>query len=344
MSRKPSDLLAVRSDFGDWRAEYAALVTSCVLVARADRSVVRVEGERRVEMLNGLLTNQLAELEGRGRHAMLLTPKGRVLTDMRIFPYSDCLLLDVPGSGLGNLLDAFRKYLPPLYARFEDASSELLQLGVYGPAAAAAASTVLDGKLPEGHLGVREAKVDGEPLLLIRGHRLAGDGLEIIGPHDMAVELGERLRTAVSERGGRTAGSRALEVARVEWGIPHYGVDIDESNLVQETGLEELAVSYDKGCYLGQEVVARVHFRGHVNRFLRSLKFVDALPATGALLVAGEKDVGVVTSTAESPEFGPIGLGYVRREVEAPAQLRWKDVESGGAVTILEGPLRQRPV
>ncbi|KPK66288.1 MAG: hypothetical protein AMS21_02770 [Gemmatimonas sp. SG8_38_2] len=339
-----ANLLEAPADFGDWRAEYAALVESCVLVARADRSVVRVEGERGAEMLNGLLTNQLADLEGSGRHAMLLTPRGRVLTDMRVLPYADCLLLDVPRSGLGNLLDAFRKYLPPLYARFEDASSELLQLGVYGPAAAAAASAVLDGKLPAGHLSVKETEVDGEPLLMIRDHRFAGDGLEIIAPHDRAVQLGERLLRAVSESGGRTAGSRALEVGRVEWGIPSYGIDIDESNFVQETGLEELAVSYDKGCYLGQEVVARVHFRGHVNRLLRSLKFLDALPATGAQLVVGEKDVGVVTSSVESPEFGPIGLGYVRREIEAPAELLWKAAESEGPVTVLEGPLGRRPV
>ncbi len=344
MSRETPDLLEAPPDFGDKEAEYRSLLESCALVSRADRAVVRVAGERRAEMLNGLLTNQVTDLEDTGRHAMLLTPKGRVLTDLRVFARSDHMLLDVPRSGLRNLLDAFRKYLPPLYATFEDASDALHQLGLYGPEAAATALEVLGTELPEDHLGVREIVAGDTPVVVIRDRLLAPDGVELIVPDGAVARLTERLLAAVTGRGGRASGSRALEVVRVEWGIPSYGIDISDSNLAQETGLEDVAISHDKGCYLGQEVVARVHFRGHVNRRLRSLRFANQLPTAGANLYDERKDVGVVTSRVVSPEFGPIGLGYVRREVEPPAALRWADREAEGGVTVLEAPLRSVPV
>lgn len=333
-------MLAMPTDLGDWEAEYRALSHSCALVARADRRMVRVEGEQRLEMLNGLLTNQVADLEGVGRHAMLLTPKGGVLTDLWVLPRVDHVLLDVPQGGLQNLLNAFRKYLPPIYATFEDTSSALRRLSLYGPDAAATVADAFGIVTPEEHLGVQDVTIEGVPLLLVRNRRMAVDGVEIVVSESAVTDVGSGLLNAVSERGGRASGSRALDVVRVEHGVPEYGVDITEANLVQETTLEQDAVSYDKGCYLGQEVVARVHFRGHVNRHLRSLRFVDTAPAVGATLVDGEKDVGKVTSSVESPEFGLIGLGYVRREVVPPAELRWVDDENGGEASVLDAPVR----
>ena len=328
------------TDLGDWEAEYRALTHGCALVARGDRRLVRVEGERRLEMLNGLLTNQVADLEGVGRHAMLLTPKGGVLTDLWVLPRPDDVLLDVPHGGLRNLLDAFRKYLPPIYATFEDASSTLRRVSLYGPDATATLADAFGIVSPEEHLGARGVTIDGVPLLVVRNRHVAVDGVEIFVSETALADVGKGLLTAVSERGGMASGSRALDVVRVEQGVPEYGVDISQDNLVQETGLEQQTVSYDKGCYLGQEVVARVHFRGHVNRHLRSLRFVDTAAAVGATLLDGEKDVGVVTSSVESPEFGPIGLGYVRREVVPPAELTWLDDGIRGAASVLDAPVR----
>jgi folate-binding protein YgfZ len=132
---------------------------------------------------------------------------------------------------------------------------------------------------------------------------------------------------------------------RVECGIPRYGVDIDEENLAQETGLEAEAIAYDKGCYLGQEVVARVHFRGHVNRLLSGIEFGTTLPASGAELHTDEgKEVGWVTSAVESPEYGLIGLGYIRREVATGVALRWTDECREGAGTVVPLPFRDSPV
>lgn len=343
MTADQQDLLGPAPDPGDWREGYRALVQSCALIARTDRGAVQVAGERRAEMLNGLLTNKVTDLKSAGCHAMLLNPKGRVLSDLRVLPSRDHLLLDVPGRGLENLLATFKKYLPPIYATFEDVSAELAQLAAYGPQSAPAAAQALGTDVPDGHLGLLELEAAGEPALVIRNRWLAGDGVEVITTRRAAPALAEKLRSTVTAHGGGLLGSRALDVVRVESGVPAYGVDMSDENLAQETGLEE-AISYDKGCYLGQEVVARIHFRGHVNRQLRSLGFDTGLPPSGARLLDGDKEVGVITSAVTSPEYGEIGLGYVRREVEPGSRLRWSTAEAEGGAVVRAEPFRPRPV
>ena len=328
-----------RSDFGDWEAEYAALVESCALVDRADRAAVRLTGERSAEMLNGLVTNDLRAMKDRGARALLLTAKGRVLTDLRAFPSAGDVLVDVPLPGLENLLAAFQKYLPPLYARFENVSDSVRTVGVYGPLAAEAAEAALGAAPPEPDLGVRLQEVGGERLLVIRDRRLAADGVEIIGAATALEDLAARTLSAVEARSGRAAGRAALEVVRVEAGVPLYGTDMSDENLAQETGLED-AISHEKGCYLGQETVARIHFRGHVNRHLRGLQFEGESPESGAELFDGEKKVGSVTSSVASPRFGPIGLGYVRREIELGHTLEWAQGDVRGATTVKALPFR----
>lgn len=295
-------------------------------------------------MLNGLVTNRVTGLESGGRQALLLTAKGRVLTDLRVFPFRDGLLLDVPEEGLPNLLAAFKKYLPPIHATYEDVSQAQTLLGVYGPDARESAVDAL-GTVPDGHLDLLQTQLEGIPIVVVRTRRLAGDGVELVVPRESADVVVERLLASVRDRDGIVAGSRALDVVRVESGIPRYGVDMSEENLAQETGLERDAISYDKGCYLGQEVVARVHFRGHVNRRLSGLTFGVSLPACGAAL-SGEagKEVGLVTSVVESPDYGGIALGYVRREVEAGDQLSWNDAGREGTATVVGLPFRDAPV
>ncbi len=345
MDELVSRLLESPTDLGDWGAEYRALVERCALALRSERRIVRLRGPRRAEMLNGLVTNRVSGLETDGRHAMLLTPKGHVLTDLRVFPFGETLLLDVPHEGLTNLLAAFHKYLPPMHATHEDASDSLSLLGVYGPEAARAVVDLLGAAIPDRHLGCIEVEFEGLAALVVRNRRLAGDGVEIVVPRAAAPRVVRRLLPALRSRDGGVAGSRALDVVRVECGIPRYGVDISEANLAQETGLEAEAISYDKGCYLGQEVVARVHFRGHVNRHLAGFEFGADPPANGTVLhTADGKEVGLVTTAVESPEYGPIGLGYVRREVAAGVELHWTDGGRRGVGAVVELPFRASPV
>jgi folate-binding protein YgfZ len=340
MSSEVTRLLEAPADLGAPREEYLALVEACAVTVRADRGAVRVSGERRGEMLNGLLTNRVTGSSRSGCHAMLLTPKGRVLSDLRVLPRSDDIVLDVPGAGLENVLQAFAKYLPPLYARFEDAGDRLRWLALYGPLAPTAALAALGEPAPEGDLEVREVIVDGTSVLMIRSRRVTGDGVEFLVPKESAAKLAERLLVGVGDVGGRPAGRKAVEIVRVEAGVPRYGMDIDESNLAQETGLEAESISHDKGCYLGQEVVARIHFRGHVNRHLCGLEFSGEVVRPGALLFDGDKQVGSVTSSVDSPRFGPIGLGYVRREVERSSRVRWVHEAREGPATVVDLPFR----
>lgn len=344
MDETVSRLFESPADFGDWLAEYRALVGHCALGLRADRRLVRLGGPRPAEMLNGLVTNRVTGLESGGRQALLLTAKGRVLTDLRVFPFRDGLLLDVPQEGLPNLLAAFKKYLPPIHATYEDVSQSLTLLGVYGPEARESAAQAL-GAVPDGHLDLLETELAGIPVVVVRTRRLACDGVELVAPRESAGVAVERLLASVRQRDGLVAGSKALEVVRVECGIPRYGVDISEANLAQETGLEHEAISYDKGCYLGQEVVARVHFRGHVNRRLSGLRLVGGLPASGTALSAeAGKEVALVTSVVDSPDYGGIALGYVRREVEVGDQLFWNDAGREGVATVVDLPFRAASV
>ncbi|NIR44522.1 MAG: aminomethyl transferase family protein [Gemmatimonadetes bacterium] len=333
------DTLSGPSEPGDVEAQYRALIDACGLTLRRDRRFVRIRGDRRAEMLNGLVTNEVLGLADAGRHAMLLTAKGRVLTDMRVFPEADALLLEVPDAGLTNLLATFKRYLPPIYATFENVSESLAQIGLYGPQAAAAAVELTGGEPPAGTHGCREMDLDGGPALIVRERRLPVDGIELTVLSAGLGVLAERALAACEALGGRPAGLEALDVLRVEAGLPAYGRDMDERVLAQETGLED-AISHDKGCYLGQEVVARIHFRGHVNRTLRGLEFDDETADAGAALRDDDKQVGQVTSSVESPDLGPIGLGYVRREVEPGARLGWSAGDREGEATVRALPFR----
>jgi folate-binding protein YgfZ len=358
VDKELAGLLQGATDLGDPEAEYRAFGASCALTLRADRGAVLVAGERRAEMLNGLVTNQVTDLEHTGRHALLLNRKGRVLTDLRVFPRAADLLLDIPRSGLENLLATFQKYLPPIYATFEDASDSLGQLGLYGPGTAAAFAA-FGFQAPDEHRGVRAIVAGGgagsAAALAIRARRLAGDGIELIAPREAISDLVERLLPVVREQGGRAAGSRALEVVRVESGIPRYGVDVSDANLTSEIGLEGEAVSFDKGCYLGQEIVARVHFLGQVKRALKTLRFSGSaaspeppgtwedLPTVGTVLCRGSDEVGTVTSAVLSPRFGPIGFGYVTTEIavsEPRQEMTWSDAGRTGAAVLYGPPLQ----
>jgi folate-binding protein YgfZ len=351
VDKETTDLLEGAGDLGDWEAECRAFHGSCALTLRADRCAVLVTGARRAEMLNGLVTNQVTDLQDVGRHALLLNRKGRVLTDLRVLPRASDLLLDLPRSGSENLLATFQKYMPPIYAGFENASESLGEVGLYGPQATGVCAT-LGLQTPDEHLGVREIELADAPALLIRNRRLARDGIELVAPREALPDLIDLLLPVVREHGGRTAGSRALEVARLESGIPLYGVDVSEDNLTQETGLEGEAVSFDKGCYLGQEIVARVHFRGQVKRMLRTLRFCrsatppqaseggDELPAPGATLRGRDGELGIVTSAVRSPRISPIGLGYLRAEValsETTPDMTWSDA-GGEGPAVNHGP------
>ena len=309
--------------YGDAAEEYAALRAGAMLVDRSARGRLRIGGPKASELITGLVTNDVSALmPGQGCYAAALTPKGKIVADLRIFMLRDALLIDSPPRAREGWMTMVRKYINPRVARFDDESASTRQLGIFGARArtALATATGLDvallGALPRyGHVALDLPA----GAIIARVPDLELEGYEIIVPESAFEPLWERLLT----EGATPAGLAAWDIARIEAGRPEWGIDIDDSTIPQEANFDELhAISYTKGCYVGQETVARVHFRGHVNRVLRGLMVPQGPVARGASLVdAQAKPVGDVRSTALSPRLGPIALAMVRREVEPGASV-----------------------
>jgi folate-binding protein YgfZ len=336
---------SVALHYGEVAGEYAALRGGAMLVDRSARGRMRVSGARAREMIAGLVTNDVASLEpGMGQYAAALTPKGKIVADVRIFAHEDHLLIDVPPRAYLGWQAMVRKYINPRVAPYRDESSSLRDLGIFGQTArdivasmTGIAADTLAALAPYAHM---PAEIDGHPVLVVRAPDLELEGYELIIPADTVDDVWRRAVVA----GATPGGLLAWEIARIEAGRPEWGLDIDDSTIPQEANFDELhAISYTKGCYVGQEVVARVHFRGRVNRHLRGLLFAQGpLPPTGAALVAGDdKPVGEVRSSALSPRLGGIALAMVRREVElgAAVHVRWDGGEARADVLQLPFPL-----
>lgn len=325
-------------------AEYDALRTRAIVIDRSHRSRMRFTGDRAGETLTGLVTNDIAGLEvGHGNYAAALTPKGKIVADLRIFRDDEGFLVDTSPRAADGWAGIVKKYVNPRVTPYRDESATVRDVGFFGPnarhivAEITGASGAALGLLPPyGHATV---VMDGARVLVARVPDIGVEGFELF----MTADSFEMVWRLAVDSGAEPAGLAAWEVARVEAGRPEWGLDIDDSTIPQEANLDELhAISYTKGCYTGQEVVARVHFRGHVNRHLRGLRAAGAdPPVTGGQLVdESGKLVGDVRSGVSSPRLGGIALGMIRREVEPGAALsvRSEAGESRADVSALPFP------
>jgi folate-binding protein YgfZ len=308
-------------------AEYDALHRRAIVVNRSHRGRMRFTGEKAADVLTGLVTNDVGALSvGQGQYAAALTAKGRIVADMRLIRTDDAFITDVPARARDAWSAIVRKYVNPRLAKYSDESSTLQVVGIYGTQAryvveqmTGVGHTALALLAPYHHVTVPEMQA-----IVMRSPDLGVEGYDLFVPTERFQATWD---AAVSAR-ATPAGLTAWEIARVEAGRPEWGLDMDESTIAQEANLEELgAISYTKGCYTGQEVVARVHFRGHVNRTIRGLRASGTTPPAylAALFDGSGKAVGEVHSTASSPRLGGIALAMLRREVENGTQLmaRW---------------------
>lgn len=306
--------------YGNIVGEYAALELGAMLADRSVRGRMRLDGSKAAETLTGLVTNDvLALAPGHGLYADALSPKGRIVADIRVFARSDHLLVDVPPRARAGWEALVRKYVNPRTVAYSDVGASLRQIAIAGAdaramlaAAAGLAREALAALPMYSHL---DAEIGGREVMITRVPELEAEGYELFFAADAFGAIWQRLVAA----GATPGGLLAWEIARIENGRPEWGLDIDESTIPQEANHDELhAISYTKGCYTGQEVVARIHFRGHVNRHLRGLKLGHAEPPPehAPLLTLEGKQVGDVRSSALSPRFGAIALVMVRREVE----------------------------
>lgn len=316
-------------------AEYEALRRRAIVVNRSHRARMRFSGAKAGDALTGLLTSDVdALLPGQGQYAAALTAKGKVVADLRVLRLEDGYLTDASPRAREGWHAIVRKYVNPRLAKYVDESTPVQALGVFGVQARYVVEQVtgighsaLALLPPYAHVSVAG---DGAPMVVMRSPDLELEGYELFIPSERYVSVWD----AALHARATPAGLAAWEVARVEAGRPEYGIDMDDATIAQEANLEQLgAISYTKGCYTGQEVVARVHFRGHVNRALRGLRAAGTTaPTTGAALFdATGKAVGDVRSSVTSPRLGGIALGMIRREVEPGAQLiaRWSEDPAG---------------
>lgn len=304
-------------------AAYERLRTDAGFVDRSGRLRMAFVGAKANETITGLVTSDVMALHpGHGQYAAALTTKGKVIADLRVFHRAaGDYLVDVPPAAAAGFSAMIRKYVNPRLATYSDVSASLSCLGVVGPHARQVVAHALDCSpstfdlLPPFAHGA--ASFGGELVMVVRSVDYGVDGFDCF----VCVEDAPALRAALAAAGAPAADEGALEVLRIEAGRPAWGADMNEETLAQEAGLDALnAISYTKGCYTGQETVARVHFRGHVNRCLRGLR-ADAMPDGDALLFSGDKEVGDVRSRAVSPRLGVIALAMVRREVDAGSAL-----------------------
>jgi folate-binding protein YgfZ len=326
--------------YDDAAREYAALHDACGALRRDERARWLFSGKKAAETLNGLLSNDIEALTpGSGCYAAALTPKGRIVADVRVFRREDDCLLDVASRAQAGWAELVRKYVNPRLATFSDVSDSTGCVGAYGPRAAMTIArlsafdpNVLAAMSPFHHV---EGDVAGHTARIVRSPDFGVLGFDIIVDASHATVLFDALLGA----GARAVGLAAADIVRVEAGRPEWGIDMDDTTLPQEVNLEALhAISFTKGCYTGQEVVARVHFRGHVNRTLRGLAGSQPIPPRATLISAEHSDVGDVRSSVVSPRFGPIALAMVRREIALGEEILVRDGEHEHAVRVASLP------
>jgi folate-binding protein YgfZ len=311
------------ADYGDELGEYRALHDTAGFLDLSFRGRICLTGADRVRFLHGQVTNEIKGLEsGTGCYAALTNAKGRMQADLNIYNLTNELLLDLE-PGLTSLVSGrLEKYIVADDVQIIDVGPLYGLLTVQGPRAGAIMLGVElfrdAGTLYKPFTWLQVADPALGEIYVMNQPRLGTRGFALFVPTAALTAVAEQLQQRVKAVGGRCCGWHAFETVRVEAGIPRFGIDMDETNFPQECGIEARAVSYTKGCYIGQETLNRIHTMGHVNRQLVGLRLNDELvqlPTKGDKLFLTGKEVGHITSAVNSPLLNSkIALGYVRKD------------------------------
>ncbi len=311
--------------FGAPQAEYHAVRQGVGLCDLSHRGLVRVTGADRRRFLHAMVSNDTASLQpGQGCYATLLTNKGKLVADFVVYADSDAYLLDLEPQRAQPFIEEIDCFIIADDVSFSDESTQWGLLSLQGPRAADLLALTLE---PDVHVKVPElptyahimCELAGHPVYLIRRSHTGEMGYQLLAPRDALPALWQALWQHRDACNAHAVGLEALEVLRIEAGIPCFGRDMTADTMPIEANLLE-AISYTKGCYIGQEVIARIDARGHVNRKLMGL-FLEGtvLPEHGATIISPQREVGWITSATHSPALQRnIALGYVRREVLTP--------------------------
>jgi tRNA-modifying protein YgfZ len=290
-------------------AQYRQLREECGVVDRSDRGKLLVTGSEAAEYLQGQLTNDIEVLEaGEGCYAALLDRKGHMQADMRVLVVDgEKVWIDTEPEGSAAARRHLEMYKVGRDADVHDAGAERAIVSLIGPR-----SAELAGSSPLPEYCHEEIAVEGVECPAV-GTAL---GIDLIP----RAEDRERLIAALAAAGAPAVEPAAAEIVRIENGVPRFGSEMDTATMPAEAGIVERAVNFEKGCYIGQETVARLHYKGKPNRHLRGLR-LSAPADRGATLSLGDKEVGKLGGSCVSPAQGPIGLAIVRREAEPGAEL-----------------------
>jgi tRNA-modifying protein YgfZ len=308
-------------------SDYRAIVERCGLFDRSGRGKLALTGTNAKAFIQGQVSNDVEALEpGQGCYAAFLTPKGKMLGDLRILDAGEELLLDTERVALQELFNMIRRFSIGYDVELHKRTLERGLLSLIGPESEAVAGVVALPAAEHAHAGVEIAGIPARAIRTDVGVDLICDAADT-----------ERLAAALHDAGAPAVSEDAVECLRVEHGRPRYGVDLDDTVIPQEAGLNERAVSFTKGCYVGQETVARLHYRGKPNRHLRGIK-LPGPAATGDEAKLDGRLVARVGSVVESPAFGWIALALVRRE--APPGSSVEVGADGLAAQVVELPFR----
>ncbi len=307
--------------FGKPLEEYQSVRSRAGLFDLCHRSLLRFTGPDRVSFLQGMVSNDIEKLTpGQGTAAAVLDIHGKILADIRILCAQDYLLLDLWESLKEKIVNHLNRYLIADEVEIDDLTDRCGILSVQGPSS----RDLLEGllgtdKLPSTDLSHAEYQTGDGKTRLIRATHTGEEGFDIILEKKELLPIVSSIQEKGKPFSAQWVGCQVQEVLRIEAGIPRYGVDMDEDNLLLETGLDR-AVSFKKGCYLGQEVIERIHSRGHVNRKLIGIVLEGDSAAMPADAIHAEKQqIGNVTSSVISPALkGPLALGYVHRGFTSP--------------------------
>jgi folate-binding protein YgfZ len=328
-SLQPADIREYRgaealSRFSDSGQEFEAMLNGCAVFDLGFRARISLKGADRVRWANGMVTNNIRDLAvGHGVYTFLLNPQGRILGEMNVFNMGDTLEVETDRNQVEKILATFDHYIIMDDVEVANLSEAWTMLGVAGPTARTNLNTagIQVPELEPLQACVPKCSCDCECVecTVIRGDDPVSESYEIwLAPKDVL-----KTWNALVAAGATPAGSEALEMHRIAAGIPLFGIDVRERDLPQETE-QARALNFNKGCYVGQEIVERIRSRGNVHRKFTSFLFEGVANASvGAKVSSGEKEVGEITSAATLPFPSgeqTVALGYIRREVATPGR------------------------
>jgi folate-binding protein YgfZ len=304
---------------------YAAARHRAALLDRSDRGRLVVSGKDRASYLQGLLTNDIAALKaGQGCYAAYLTPQGRMIADLFVYELGDVILLTMSGDVKDTVLAKLDQFIFTEDVQLGDVTGTFAQLAVIGPDAARAVAGAVDGSSGEllsalGEHGNLRALLGGQPAIVARITDAGESGFDVFVDRSQV----DAFRSNLDRAGVAAIDAGTADAIRIEGGVPLFHRDMDEETIPLEAGIESRAISLTKGCYVGQEVIIRVLHRGH-GRVARKLVGLtldgDQAPSSGAVVRAGDREIGHVTSSTVSPALErPIALAYVHRDFVEPA-------------------------